>query len=238
MIGLMSAYLALPALGVLAGGTLGARQQLSLVWQSAVQHFAAGVVFAALATEIVPNILHGEAPGIAIVAFLLGVIGMFGMRMLTESFETRDAQSSPYPLTFIGPIAVDCVIDGIVVGAGFASGTRQGLLIAAALTLEMFFLGLATAAVMKSGGGKPTAIYGICAFLGFLLVSSAAAGLYFLAGSSPALLTAFLAFGSAALLYLVTEELLIRAHSVVETSAITSLFFLGFIIVFGFELYS
>jgi ZIP family zinc transporter len=41
-----------------------------------------------------------------------------------------------------------------------------------------------------------------------------------------------LAFGSAALLYLVTEELLVKAGKVPETPVSTSLFFVGFLSIF------
>lgn len=38
-----------------------------------------------------------------------------------------------------------------------------------------------------------------------------------------------LAFGAAALLYLVTEELLVEAHEGQETPLLTALFFIGFL---------
>lgn len=46
-----------------------------------------------------------------------------------------------------------------------------------------------------------------------------------------------LAFGVAALLCLVTEELLVEAHKVKDTPAQTSLFFLGFIGLLIFEMF-
>lgn len=39
-----------------------------------------------------------------------------------------------------------------------------------------------------------------------------------------------LSFGAAALLYLVTEELLVEAHEVPKTTLSTAMFFLGFLI--------
>lgn len=236
--GVLALFLALPALGVMAGGLLGARKELSPLVESGVQHFAAGVVFAAIATEIIPTVMHGGAPRIAIAGFMIGVAVMFGMRVLVQTVEARERAPSPYPLGFIGPVAIDCVIDGAVIGAGFASGAREGLLIASALTLEMFFLGLATAGVIRGGGGRPAGVLGICVGLGALLLVSAAVGLSLLSGSSPSLITGFLAFGSAALLYLVTEELLIRAHGGQETNVVTALFYIGFLAIFAVELFA
>jgi ZIP family zinc transporter len=48
---------------------------------------------------------------------------------------------------------------------------------------------------------------------------------------------ATLAFGLAALLYLVTEELLVEAHEVPETSAQTAMFFVGFILLLTIEMF-
>ena len=230
-------YLALPAAGLLIGGAIGAWRTLPKLWQSAVQHFAAGVVFAAIASEIIPDVLHAGTPGTAIAGFLVGVALMFCLKVFANRLEERDSVAAAYPLGFLTAVAVDCVVDGVVVGAGFANGLRQGLLISGSLALEMLFLGLATAATIKAGGGRWTGIMGVCIGLGALLVGSALIGLFLLAGQPPAVLTSFLAFGSAALLYLVTEELLVRAHDLGETHAVTALFFLGFLVVFSFELF-
>lgn len=43
-------------------------------------------------------------------------------------------------------IAVDVLVDGLVLGLGFAAGEKAGLLLTVALTLEVLFLGLALAA--------------------------------------------------------------------------------------------
>lgn len=49
-------------------------------------------------------------------------------------------------------------------------------------------------------------------------------------------LEAVLAFGAAALLYLVTEELLVEAHEVPDTPLITASFFVGFLVLFVIEM--
>ena len=232
----LQGYLALPAVGVLIGGAIGAWRTLPELWQSAVQHFAAGVVFAAIASEIVPDVLRAGSPITSIAGFLMGVALMFCLKVLADRLERRDSTAAAYPLGLLTAVAVDCVVDGVVVGAGFANGIRQGLLISGSLTLEMLFLGLATAATIKGGGGRWMGIMGVCIGLGALLVASALVGLFLLAGQPTAVLNGFLAFGSAALLYLVTEELLVRAHDLGETRAVTALFFLGFLVVFSFEL--
>ncbi|WP_198355357.1 ZIP family metal transporter [Sphingomonas sp. MA1305] len=226
----------LPSAAVIGAGVFGGAVSLTRLWRSAVQHLAAGVVFAAIATEIVPGVIHGGAPGAAIAGFATGVAAMFAMRWLAERLEARDAGRAELPLGFLAAVSIDCVIDGVVIGTGFAVGARQGLLVSAALTLEMFFLGLATADTMRGGGARLQTVLATCTGLAAILGVSSIVGYLLLAGAPPVVLTALLAFGSAALLYLVTEELLVRAHDLGETRLVTSLFFLGFLIVFAAEL--
>ena len=55
------------------------------------------------------------------------------------------------------------------------------------------------------------------------------------AGLPPAYLTGFLAFGLIALLYLVTEELLVEAHEIPDRPWVTALFFIGFLLLLMLE---
>lgn len=111
----------------------------------------------------------------------------------------------------------------LVIGIGFAAGARAGVLIAVALTLEMLFLGLATAASLLADGAGHGRVLAFTAALAPVLAIGAALGTTLLSGLTGGGLGAVLAFGCAALLYLVTEELLIEAHEVVETPLVTSL---------------
>lgn len=52
---------------------------------------------------------------------------------------------------------------------------------------------------------------------------------------SAPLLTGFYAFGLIALLYLVTEELLVKAHEQPDTPLISALFFVGFMLLLLLE---
>ena len=73
------------------------------------------------------------------------------------------------------------------------------------------------------------------AFAGLLLFG-AGIGAYFLAGVDGVILDAVLSFNVAALLYLVTEELLFEAHEVDETPLLTSMFVVGFLALLLLEL--
>jgi ZIP family zinc transporter len=65
--------------------------------------------------------------------------------------------------------------------------------------------------------------------LGVMIMLGAGVG-FATTGASPAVLAAILGFGVSALLYLVTEELLVEAHETADTPLITATFFLGFLI--------
>ncbi len=176
-------------------------------------------------------------PWRAVAGVITGVATMFVMRWLAERLEARDTGNALIPLGFLAAVSMDCVIDGVVIGTGFAIGARKRVLVSAALALEMFILGLATEIAMRSGGARPTTVVATCVGLAAVLVASALIGFTLLVGA-PAVLATLLAFGSAALLYFVTEELLVRAHDLGGTRLVTSLFFLGFVAVFSAELFS
>lgn len=61
-------------------------------------------------------------------------------------------------------------------------------------------------------------------------------GVLLLGGASASVVTAVLAFGAIALLYLVTEELLVNVRNVPETPGHTLVLFSGFILVFVIEM--
>jgi ZIP family zinc transporter len=72
--------------------------------------------------------------------------------------------------------------------------------------------------------------------ISLLLVAGALLGTLMLRGASVGVLAALLAFGAAALLYLVTEELLVETRLGEETLLTTAMFFLGFLAIFTFVL--
>ena len=56
-----------------------------------------------------------------------------------------------------------------------------------------------------------------------------------LSALSPVMIAGFLSFGLMALLYLVTEELLVEAHEKPDTPLISSMFFVGFLALLTLE---
>jgi ZIP family zinc transporter len=224
-------YTALAVVAALLGGVIAVYYPPGAQMESNVQHFAAGVVFAAVAAELLPDV-HGRAPEIVVLGFAIGVATMLGIHRLSKVLEKREvggefASASGLLIT----VAIDMLIDGVLIGVAFLDNPDTGIIIAVALAIEVLFLGVAGVIALPEGMGTVKKLAVPAAF-GLLLVSGVTVGVLALEGVTGAPVAIILAFGSAALLYLVTEELLVKAAKVPETPVSTSLFFVGFLSIF------
>lgn len=232
-------YALAPVAAMAVGGVIAAFRPPGARLASAIQHFAAGVVFAALAVELLPDVVHRDAPFAAAVGFAIGVALMLGLRVVSQRLEGDSARPSDggektgsarasFGLVLV--VGVDILIDGLLIGVAFVAGAKEGVLITVALAIELLSLGLATSASMsKAGATRIRAITTICV-LALLPLAGASAGVLLLGGLSGGWMEGLLAFAAAALLYLVTEELLVEAHEVPEAPWMTAMFFAGFLI--------
>ena len=178
---------------------------------SLFQHFAAGVVFAAVAVELLPVLKKTGDPLIMAAGFIIGVITM----LLIGKFAEK--------LGMVIPIAVDLFVDGMLVAIGFATGSEGGFILLIGLSMEAVSLGLSEApSLIRKGFSKEKVIW-LTIVLGVSLLCGSAFG-NIVVGISGHLIVGILGFGVAALLYLVTEELLVEAHEVEDTPFITAMF--------------
>lgn len=234
-------YMLLPLVVTILGGVVAAFRAPGPKLTSAIQHFAAGVVFAAIGLELLPDLVGEHAPLEVLVGFTAGVLLMLGIKWLTE-FLWPEMPASPrsssgarrrralFPVGLVATVAVDLTIDGFLIGVGFAAGAEEGKNLMIALTVELLFLGLSvSAALAQSDVGRITSI-ATTTVLAFFVVVGSMAGFSLLVGLEGPALAGSIAFGSAALLYLVTEELLVEAHGVPETPWLTAMFFAGFLL--------
>jgi ZIP family zinc transporter len=196
---------------------------------SGIQHFAAGVVFAAAAIELLPGVLH-QRPGVAVAGFAAGIVVMFSFRALSTTLERRRSDDGPaLPIGLAMATGVDFAVDGLVLGAGFAAGDDTGVLLAIALAVEYLFVGVSLSAAMSGAASRRLTAVAPAA-LALLTVAGTAVGALLLADASPPLLAGVLAFGAVAFMYLATEELLVEAHEQGETALGSVGFFVGFLI--------
>jgi ZIP family zinc transporter len=188
---------------------------------SGLQHFAAGVVFAATAIELVPAVLE-RSPWVAV---------MFTFRHVGARIERGRAARGALgvPVGLIVATGIDFLVDGVILGAGFSAEAQVGVLLTVALAVEYLFVGLSISASIA--GTLPTLVVALLpAVLAVLTIGGALGGAVLLGGASAALLAGVLAFGAVAFMYLATEELLVEAHESGETSVGSVGFFVGFLV--------
>ena len=216
----------LAAAVTLAGSAIALVRRPGPALSAAIQHFAAGVVFAAAAGEILPDLKHEGAAWPVAIGGAVGVGAMLGVKEMGERW------TGPWGLVTI--VAVDILIDGLLLGLGFANGARAGLLLAIALSFELLFLGLSVTSELAEALESRGRAFLVVGALVLLLPVGAALGAP-AAALPPVLLTGLLAFGLVALLYLVTEELLVEAHGGPEAPWVTAMFFAGFLLLLLLE---
>lgn len=196
-----------------------------------MQHFAAGVVFSVVAVELLPDVTRVHDPFEVGWTFAAGVALMLGIEWVGRRVAGPEA-SAPRGASFgqLVAVGVDVVLDGLLMGIAFAAGTHEGVLLTGALTLELLSLGMAIAVSLAASGASRARRCLVPTGLAVLLVPGALVGLLMLRGASEHTMAGVLAFGSAALLYLVTEELLVEAHETPDTMRATAMFFVGFLV--------
>ncbi|GJH25836.1 ZIP family metal transporter [Caballeronia novacaledonica] len=200
---------------------------------SVIQHFTAGIVFAAAALELLPED-RKRALWPVLIGFGLGLSLMLGIKSMCNRLEKR-FEGTEFPTGLIIVTAVDLIIDGLVLGIAFTAGEGTGLILTVALTLEVLFLSLAVSAALSAARAPKRAALVVPILLSMLLSISAVAATGLLANIPAMYYSALLGLGTVALIYLVTEELLTEAHEVEETPLATTAFFAGFIVFFVIE---
>jgi ZIP family zinc transporter len=210
-------YTLVPVAAIVIGGGIALTRPRSDGLVSAFEHFAAGVVFSAVAIELLPKLHEMNQPLPMIGGFVAGVLVMMATKRWLEA------------AGMLVPMAVDLFIDGLLNAIGLAAGRFGGMVLLVGLTIETLSLGLSSTPVLVQRGASKAKAILMMGGLGIMIMLGAGAG-FVTIGASPAFLAAILGFGVSALLYLVTEELLVEAHETADTLLITATFFLGFLI--------
>lgn len=213
-------YSLIPVVAVLIGAAVAVWIKPGPSFTSGVQHLAAGVVFAAAAVEILPQIMHVSSVPATFIGGACGVAVMLSLK----SLETRWHG----PVGMLSAVGIDILIDGLVLGLAFIAGAKAGLLLTVALTLEVLFLGLTVTEALGATVRSRIKIVAASGAIALLLPLGAwlATPVEHL---PPPAIAGFLTFGLMALLYLVTEELLVEAHEKPDSPMISAMFFVGFL---------
>lgn len=186
LVGQATVLVAFPVAASAVGSVIAVLRRPGPRLVSAIQHFAAGVVVAALAGEVLPGLRQeGNLPW-AVSGFTLGVavvlaLAAFGRR---GKAATDPADGSAHttgaavvlPLSLLIAVGIDLLIDGLLVGLGVTLGSTQGLILTIALTIEVLFLGLSLAAELTDTGLSKARASLICTGLGLVTAVGAIGG--------------------------------------------------------------
>ena len=196
-----------------------------------VQHLAAGVVMAAVAVEVLPDLRERGPLWLVVIGFSCGV----ALLVILGRFEGDEPEAGAVPVSFLVVLGVDLFIDGLLVGAGAVVSTGTAIVVTIALTLEVLFLGVATSLQLTAAGVARTRAALMTSSLTVLIGIGAVLGALVLPRAGQASLTVVLALAAAALLWLVVEELLVEAHETPHRPWMAVMFFVGFLTIYCLE---
>jgi ZIP family zinc transporter len=227
----------LAATGVgLLGGVIALFWEPGALIRSAIQHFAAGAVLAAIAANVIPEVERmGTFTGV-LGGFIAGGLLMIAMKWVVVRFEHRQKRGNKLPIGLAAAAAVDTLIDGAISSAGFSADPQVGTLLVIALALELLFLTLSVGVEFRKTKIKPWQTFLITSGIALLFLVGALGASLFLAEASEGTLAIVLAFGAAALIYLIAEELLVETIEQEKSLFPTATLFTGFLVLLALKL--
>jgi zinc transporter, ZIP family len=217
---------------------------ISIFWspkakaRSAIQHFAAGAVLAAVATSVIPDAAEtGTVLGV-LGGFAAGGLVMVLLKWLVLRFEKGQKGEGTLPLGLTAAAAFDTLIDGGLLSAGFASGQQLGVLLVAALSIELFFLTMSVGVEFQKGQFKLWQKLLTTSTIALMLLVGAITASFLLSNAAESTVAIVLSFGAAALIYLIAEELLVETIQAEDSLISTSTLFGGFLLLLAFKMMS
>lgn len=181
---------------------------------------------------MLPDIVKEHSPVEVAIGFSVGVAAMLLVKFFSEKIEAKGGEEeaeNALPMGLLAALGIDLLIDGLLLGVGFAAGNKEGVMLSAALAFEVFALGLAVSLTFRKRQISAGKNLGILTVLELVFFVGAVLGITMLSSLSHERLEMVLSFGLSALLFLVTEELLTEAHEEKETPVQTVCFFAGFL---------
>ncbi|HEX9840383.1 MAG TPA: hypothetical protein VGA72_13620 [Anaerolineales bacterium] len=116
-------YILLAAGAGILGGVIALFWSPGVRSRGAIQHFAAGAVLAAVASNVIPEVERtGTFAGI-MSGFVLGGLAMIGLKWLVLKFEHEAKSKHKLPVGLAA--AVDTFLDGAIISVGFSTGDDQ-----------------------------------------------------------------------------------------------------------------
>ena len=231
-------FMAGPMLGILVGAFIGTRFSFSPKVVTGLKSLAAGIVLAAVSTELIPEIADVDIAKErlwVVFGVCFGAIMLMTLRSYFDKYDATKEGKGKVPWEMIIAIAIDFFVDAILIGMAISlnSGAEggAGVIMAVALGTEMLIVTMTAAAQMKENQVSKAEAWGIAAGLAGVVLLGGLLGNFVAArfkGSPP--YYGLLAFGVSALIWLIFEELLVEtSKNALDSRIQASLLFLGFL---------
>ena len=210
------------------GGLLGSRIRPGKRFRGVVAHLVGGLVLGIAAADLMPAASNSAHPLALAIGFCLGFSLLLVINAVLEDPDDSSEHRRPRPMLLLMlPFLVDSLIDGLVVGISSSAAEQQWVIpVAVALEMGLATLGLGT--LLGRGAGRwRSGVSGVLMALTYLIGLSTS--LSITNGLQGPALTGTLAFGTAALIYLVVEEVMKEAHARGEDDSglVNVAFFIG-----------
>ena len=156
----MPLILLVPTIALIVGVVIGVLARPGRKLQAGAQHLAGGVIFGAVAVEIVP-FMEKENHWTAILAGLAAGAGLMllirGLRRKEESIEAVKTRGiAGLSVGLLVAFGIDLVIDGMLVSIGVAAGDQGGLVLGVGIGVETLFLGAGLGSIRwRASSGSP-----------------------------------------------------------------------------------
>lgn len=211
---LVVALAALPAAANFVGGLVSEVVDVSQNALSVALHLAAGIVFAVVGIELMPEALTGSPAWISITAFAAGGAGFIvlehGLGHIKARLGAKGARTGP--LAIFSGVSLDLFSDGVMIGTGTVLNPTLGLLLALGQVPADLPGGFAAVATLRRAGIGRAQRLALAASFVIPTLLGAALG-YLALRDAPQLITvSILAFTGGVLISVVVEEMLSEAH--------------------------
>lgn len=220
--------LILPAISMALGGLLGSRIRPGKRFRAVVAHLVGGLVLGIAAADLMPAASNSGHPVALAIGFCLGFSLLLVINAVLEEPHDSPEHGRPRPMLLLMlPFLVDSLIDGLVVGISSEAAEQQWVIpVAVALEMGLATLGLGT--LLGRGASRWRSTLSGALMAGTYLIGLSIS-LSFTSGLQGPALTGTLAFGTAALIYLVVEEVMKEAHARGEDDSglVNVAFFIG-----------
>ena len=212
----------LPFAGNFAGALVAEAVSPSAAWRNRALHAAAGIVFAVVAVEIMPEALQALSGWQIAVAFLVGG----AVYLVAQTIIERRTEGGGRMWMIYLAVATDLFGDGLLIGSGTAVAASLGLVLAVGQVLADIPEGAATAITFRANDVPRARRILLSATFVLPVLVGAALSYLTLRNQSEAAQVAALVATSGLFTVAVFEDMITEAHDAAEDTRTSTAFLL------------